>query len=322
MKPAPPVTSSLVGANVDMPRTYTGRSARLRPEMKGIVLAGGAGTRLYPMTRGVSKQLLAVYDKPMIYYPISALMLGGIQDILVICTPRDRPAFEATLGDGSDFGIHITYAEQHAPRGLAEAFIIGERFIAGDTVCLVLGDNLFYGHGLLQLFEESAKLTSGAQIFGYYVRDPSQYGVVEFTPDGKVLSLEEKPARPRSHYAVPGLYFYDNEVIGIAKRLQPSARGELEITDVNRMYLERGALRLRVFGRGTAWLDTGSPDGLLQASNFIQTVEARQGLKIGCLEEIAFRKGFLSLDQLRRCGHALERTEYGQYLLSIANELA
>jgi glucose-1-phosphate thymidylyltransferase len=290
--------------------------------MKGIVLAGGAGTRLYPMTRGVSKQLLAVYDKPMIYYPLSTLMLGGIQDILLICTPRDQPAFEATLGDGGDFGVRITYAQQDAPRGLAEAFLIGERFIGDDAVCLVLGDNLFYGHGLLSLFEESAQLTSGAQIFGYYVKDPSQYGVVEFTPDGKVLSLEEKPARPRSHYAVPGLYFYDNDVIAIAKRLAPSPRGELEITDVNRAYLAAGALRLRVFGRGTAWLDTGSPDGLLQASNFIQTVEARQGLKIGCLEEIAFRKGFISLEQLRSCGRALEKTEYGRYLLSIADELA
>jgi glucose-1-phosphate thymidylyltransferase len=288
--------------------------------MKGVVLAGGAGTRLYPMTRAVSKQLLAVYDKPMIYYPLSALMLGGIQDILLICTPRDRPAFEATLGDGRDFGIHLTYAEQSAPRGLAEAFLIGEKFIGSDSVCLVLGDNLFYGDGLMALFEQSAKLTSGAQIFGYYVKEPSQYGVVEFTSEGKVISLEEKPAKPRSHYAVPGLYFYDNKVIAVAKSLSPSARGELEITDVNRVYLEAGTLTLLVFGRGTAWLDTGSPDGLLQASNFIQTIEGRQGLKIGCLEEIAFRKGFISLDQLRACGSALHQTEYGQYLLAIARE--
>jgi glucose-1-phosphate thymidylyltransferase len=288
--------------------------------VKGIVLAGGAGTRLYPMTRAVSKQLLAVYDKPMIYYPLSALMLGGIADILVICTPRDRPAFEATLGDGRDFGVRLSYAEQPAPRGLAEAFIIGESFIGNDTVCLVLGDNLFYGHGLGALFEQAAQLTSGAQIFGYYVKDPSQYGVVEFTPSGKVVSLEEKPAKPRSHYAVPGLYFYDNRVISIATNLQPSARGELEITDVNRAYMKAGALTLQLFGRGTAWLDTGSPDGLLQAGNFIQTVEARQGLKIGCLEEIAFRKGFISLDQLRACGRALDRTEYGQYLLALARE--
>ena len=288
--------------------------------MKGIVLAGGAGTRLYPMTRAVSKQLLAVYDKPMIYYPLSTLMLGGIQDILLICTPRDRSAFETTLGDGRDFGIRLTYAEQSAPRGLAEAFLIGEAFIGNDPVCLVLGDNLFYGHGLLSLFEQSAELTSGAQIFGYYVKDPSQYGVVEFTPEGKVISLEEKPAKPRSHYAVPGLYFYDNNVISIAKTLKPSPRGELEITDVNRVYMEAGTLTLQVFGRGTAWLDTGSPDALLQASNFIQTVEARQGLKIGCLEEIAFRKGFISLDQLRACGRALDKTEYGQYLLALVRE--
>ena len=290
--------------------------------MKGIVLAGGAGTRLYPMTRAVSKQLLAVYDKPMIYYPLSTLMLGGIQDILVICTPRDRPAFEATLGDGKDFGIRLTYAEQSAPRGLAEAFIIGEKFIGNDTVCLVLGDNLFYGHGLGALFELSAALTSGAQIFGYYVKDPSQYGVVEFTPEGKVISIEEKPAKPRSHYAVPGLYFYDNTVISIAKSLKPSPRGELEITDVNRAYLEAGTLTISVFGRGTAWLDTGSPDGMLQASNFIQTVEARQGLKIGCLEEIAFRKGFIDLAGLHAAGRALDKTEYGQYLLALANEHA
>jgi len=288
--------------------------------VKGIVLAGGAGTRLYPMTRAVSKQLLAVYDKPMIYYPLSTLMLGGIQDILLICTPRDRPAFEATLGDGRDFGIRLTYAEQAAPRGLAEAFIIGESFIGNDTVCLILGDNLFYGHGLLALFEKSAALTSGAQIFGYYVKDPSQYGVVEFTAEGKVISIEEKPARPRSHYAVPGLYFYDNTVISIAKRLKPSPRGELEITDVNRAYLEAGTLTISVFGRGTAWLDTGSPDAMLQASNFIQVVEARQGLKIGCLEEIAFRKGFIDLEGLRAAGRALEKTEYGQYLLALANE--
>jgi glucose-1-phosphate thymidylyltransferase len=288
--------------------------------VKGIVLAGGAGTRLYPMTRAVSKQLLAVYDKPMIYYPLSTLMLGGIQDILLICTPRDRPAFEATLGNGCDFGIRLTYAEQSAPRGLAEAFLIGVSFIGKDPVCLILGDNLFYGMGLTALLQASATLTSGARIFGYYVKDPTQYGVVEFTPDGRVVSLEEKPAKPRSHYAVPGLYFYDNRVISIAKNLQPSPRGELEITDVNRAYLEAGTLTLSVFGRGTAWLDTGSPDTMLQASNFIQTVEARQGLKIGCLEEIAFRKGFIDLEELRAAGRALERTEYGQYLLALAND--
>jgi glucose-1-phosphate thymidylyltransferase len=288
--------------------------------VKGIVLAGGAGTRLYPMTRAVSKQLLAVYDKPMIYYPLSTLMLGGIQDILLICTPRDRPAFEATLGDGRDFGIRLTYAEQAAPRGLAEAFLIGESFIGNDTVCLILGDNLFYGMGLTALLQASATLTSGARIFGYYVKDPAQYGVVEFTPEGKVISIEEKPARPRSHYAVPGLYFYDNTVISIARHLKPSPRGELEITDVNRAYLEAGTLTISVLGRGTAWLDTGSPDAMLQASNFIQVVEARQGLKIGCLEEIAFRKGFIDREGLRAAGRALEKTEYGQYLLALAHE--
>jgi glucose-1-phosphate thymidylyltransferase len=290
--------------------------------MKGIVLAGGAGTRLYPMTRAVSKQLLSVYDKPMIYYPLSTLMLGGIQDILVICAPRDRPAFEATLGDGRDFGVRLRYAEQSAPRGLADAFLVGEDFIGNDSVCLVLGDNLFYGMGLTALFEGAAQLASGALIFGYYVKDPTQFGVVEFDKNGKVISLEEKPARPRSHFAVPGLYFYDNTVVSIAKQLKPSPRGELEITDVNRAYLEAGTLRLTLFGRGTAWLDTGSPDALLQASNFIQTVETRQGLKIGCLEEIAYRKGFIDLEQLRAAGNALGKTEYGQYLLALAAEAA
>jgi glucose-1-phosphate thymidylyltransferase len=288
--------------------------------VKGIVLAGGAGTRLYPMTRGVSKQLLAVYDKPMIYYPLSTLMLGGIQDILLVCTPRDRDAFEATLGDGRDFGIRLRYAEQTAPRGIPEAFLIGEAFIADDPVCLVLGDNLFYGMGLSTLFENAARLRSGALIFGYYVKDPTQYGVVEFGPGGKVVSLEEKPASPRSHYAVPGLYFYDNDVVAIARRLAPSARGELEITDLNRVYLEAGKLTVSIMGRGTAWLDTGSPDALLQASNFIQTVETRQGLKIGCLEEIAYRKGFIDVATLRATGQALAKTEYGQYLIALADE--
>jgi glucose-1-phosphate thymidylyltransferase len=290
--------------------------------VKGIILAGGAGTRLYPMTRGVSKQLLAVYDKPMIYYPLSTLMLGGIQDILLICTPRDRPAFEATLGDGRDFGLRLYYAEQTAPRGIADAFLVGADFIGKDKVALVLGDNLFYGMGLTSLFESAAQLTSGAQIFGSYVKDPTQYGVVEFSSSGEVLSLEEKPARPKSSYAVPGLYFYDNEVISIARRLAPSPRGELEITDVNRAYLMAGTLKLSVFGRGTAWLDTGSPDAMLQASNFIQTVESRQGLKIGCLEEIAFRKGFIDVATLRAAGQALGKTEYGQYLLALADEEA
>ncbi len=288
--------------------------------MKGIVLAGGTGTRLYPMTRGVSKQLLAVYDKPMIYYPLSTLMLGGIQDILLICTPRDRAAFEATLGDGRDFGIRLTYAEQPRPRGLADAFLIGEEFIGGDPVCLILGDNLFYGDGLSAKLQACAKLTSGAHIFGYYVTDPTLYGVVEIGPEGDVISFEEKPSHPRSQYAVPGLYFYDNEVIAIAKRLVPSANGDLAITDINRAYLADGALTLSVFGRGTAWLDTGSPDTMLQASNFIQIVEARQGLKIGCLEEVAFRMGFIDLETLRAAGRALESTDYGRYLLALANE--
>jgi len=287
--------------------------------MKGIILAGGSGTRLYPLTRGLSKQLLPVYDKPMIYYPLSTLMLAGIRDVLVITTPRDRSAFEATLGDGQQWGMSLTFVEQSAPRGLADAFIVGEEFVAGDRACLVLGDNLFYGHGLTQVLESAAKIERGAHIFGYYVKDPTQYGVVDFTPDGKVISLEEKPQRPRSNYAVPGLYFYDSEVVSIAKSIEPSARGEIEITDVNRVYLDRGELRLTLFGRGTAWLDTGSPDSLLQASNFIQTVETRQGLKIGCPEEIAFRKGFIDSAQLAALGRALEKTEYGKYLLDLAN---
>ncbi|MBX3191375.1 MAG: glucose-1-phosphate thymidylyltransferase RfbA [Labilithrix sp.] len=288
--------------------------------MKGIVLAGGTGSRLYPMTRGVSKQLLPIYDKPMIYYPLSALMLGGIREILVITTPRDRRAFEDTLGDGKKWGIDLRYVEQTAPRGLAEAFILGADFIGKDNVALILGDNLFYGMGLTALFEKAARLEKGARIFGYYVKNPSDYGVVEFTKDDVVISIEEKPAQPKSSYAVPGLYFYDNDVIEIARRVQPSARGELEITAVNNVYLERGTLSLSLLGRGTAWLDTGSPDALLQASHFIQTVEARQGLKIGCLEEIAFRKGFIDADALHALGQSLEKTEYGRYLLQIAGE--
>jgi glucose-1-phosphate thymidylyltransferase len=290
--------------------------------MKGIVLAGGSGTRLYPMTRGVSKQLLPVYDKPMIYYPLSVLMLGGIRDILIITTPRDRRAFEDTLGDGTQWGIKLTFVEQDKPRGLAEAFILGADFIGQDTVALVLGDNLFYGMGLTALFENAAALESGARIFGYPVKDPTEYGVVEFTEDGTVISLEEKPKQPKSNYAVPGLYFYDNRVVEIARTIKPSARGELEITDVNRVYLEKRELKLTMLGRGTAWLDTGSPDSLLQASQFIQTVETRQGLKIGCLEEIAFRKKFIDLDALKAQGKALEKTEYGRYLLQIASESA
>ena len=290
--------------------------------MKGIILAGGAGTRLYPMTHGVSKQLLPVYDKPMIYYPLSTLMLGGIREILVITTPRDKRAFQDTLGDGSQWGLSLTFIEQTAPRGLADAFILGADFIGTDKVALVLGDNLFYGMGLTTIFENAAALESGARIFGYYVKDPSEYGVVEFSAkDGTVISLEEKPKHPKSNYAIPGIYFYDNRVVEIARNVKPSARGEIEITDVNRAYLERGELKLSVLGRGTAWLDTGSPDALLQASHFIQTVETRQGLKIGCLEEIAYRKGFIDLDALAARGRLLDKTEYGRYVLALASEL-
>jgi glucose-1-phosphate thymidylyltransferase len=288
--------------------------------MKGIILAGGSGTRLYPLTRGLSKQLLPVYDKPMIYYPLSTLMLAGIQDILVITTPRDREAFEATLGDGTKWGIRLSFVEQASPRGLADAFLVGEPFIGSDKVCLVLGDNLFYGTGLVRTLEKAASLTSGARIFGYYVKDPTQYGVVEFDDTDRVLSLEEKPAHPKSSFAVPGLYFYDNDVVAIAKQITPSPRGEIEITDVNRAYMARGDLHLSLLGRGTAWLDTGSPDALLQASNFIQIVETRQGLKIGCPEEIAFRKGFIDAKALATLGEELGKTEYGQYLLQLARD--
>lgn len=289
--------------------------------MKGIILAGGAGTRLYPLTRGVSKQLLPVYDKPMIYYPVSTLMLAGIRDVLVITTPRDGQVFKDTLGDGTQWGMRFTFVEQSAPRGLADAFIVGEEFIAGERVSLILGDNLFYGAGLHSTLEIAAKIEKGAHIFGYYVKNPTEYGVVDFVfGENRVLSLEEKPAKPKSNYAVPGLYFYDSDVVSIAKSIKPSARGEIEITDVNRVYLERGDLKLTLFGRGTAWLDTGSPDSLVQATNFIQTVETRQGLKIGCPEEIAFRKGFIDVEALTKLGRALEKTEYGKYLLDLATE--
>lgn len=288
--------------------------------MKGIILAGGSGTRLYPLTRGLSKQLLPVYDKPMIYYPLSTLMLAGIRDILVITTPRDRGAFEELLGDGSRWGIRLSYVTQASPRGLADAFLVGEEFIAGDKVCLVLGDNLFYGTGLVRTLEGAAALDKGARIFGYYVKDPTQYGVVTFEDDLAVTGLEEKPKQPKSSWAVPGLYFYDEQVVSIARAVKPSPRGEIEITDVNRAYLARGELTLSLFGRGTAWLDTGSPDGLLQAGNFIQTVETRQGLKIGCPEEIAYRRGFITKDELHALGRSLPNTEYGAYLLSLATD--
>jgi glucose-1-phosphate thymidylyltransferase len=302
-------------------RAARGRESSERGEpMKGIILAGGAGTRLYPLTRALSKQLLPVYDKPMIYYPMSTLMLAGIRDVLIITTPETKSIFEATLGSGTQWGMKFTFIAQPKPRGLADAFVLGEDFLAGDKACLVLGDNLFYGVGLGRVLENVTRLEKGAHIFGYYVKDPREYGVVEFTPDGKVLSIEEKPEKPKSNYAVPGLYFYDSDVVAIAKSIKPSARGEIEITDVNRVYLERGDLRLTPFSRGTAWLDTGSPDALLQASHFIQTVETRQGLKIGCPEEIAFRKGFIDAASLRELGKALEKTEYGKYLLHLATE--
>jgi glucose-1-phosphate thymidylyltransferase len=288
--------------------------------MKGIILAGGSGTRLYPLTRGLSKQLLPIYDKPMIYYPLSTLMLAGIRDILVITTPRDRAAFQSTLGDGTQWGLRFSYREQPSPRGLADAFVVGEDFIRGDSVCLVLGDNLFYGTGLVATLESAAKLTNGAQIFGYYVRNPRDYGVVEFAPGDVVLSIEEKPTAPKSNYAIPGLYFFDRDVSEIAREVKPSARGEVEITEVMRAYHARGTLRLSIFGRGTAWLDTGSADSLLQAANFIQAVEHRQGLKIGCPEEIAFRKGFIDATQLAQLGDDLGTTEYGDYLRRLAAE--
>jgi glucose-1-phosphate thymidylyltransferase len=288
--------------------------------MKGILLAGGSGTRMYPLTHSLSKQLLPVYDKPMVYYPLSTLMLLGIREVLIITTPRDQPAFKATLGDGSQWGMKLTFVEQSAPRGLADAFIVGEQFIDGDQVCLILGDNLFYGHGLTEVLREAQQVTTGARIFGYYVKDPTQYGVVELARDGKVLGLEEKPAKPKSNYAVPGIYFYDEQVVPLAKALKPSTRGELEITDLNRVYLERGQLHLSIMTRGLAWLDTGSPDSLLQASNFIQTVENKQGLKIGCPEEIAYRMGFIDAGQIASLGKNLEKTEYGQYLLQLAKE--
>jgi glucose-1-phosphate thymidylyltransferase len=284
------------------------------------MLAGGSGTRMYPLTHSLSKQLLPVYDKPMVYYPLSTLMLLGIREVLIITTPRDLPAFRATLGDGSQWGMKLSFVEQTAPRGLADAFLVGEQFIAGDQVCLILGDNLFYGHGLTEVLREAQQVKTGARIFGYYVKDPTQYGVAELSRDGKVLGLEEKPAKPKSNYAIPGIYFYDEQVVGLAKALEPSARGELEITDLNRVYLEKGQLHLQIMTRGLAWLDTGSPDSLLQASNFIQTVEGKQGLKIGCPEEIAYRMGFIDVGALAALGTKLEKTEYGQYLLALARE--
>jgi glucose-1-phosphate thymidylyltransferase len=286
--------------------------------MKGIILAGGAGTRLHPVTRAVSKQLLPIYNKPMIYYPLSTLMLSGIRDILVISTPADLPRFRDLLGDGADLGLRIEYAEQPQPDGLAQAFIIGADFIGDDSVALVLGDNLFFGQGLVERVREAAADPRGATIFGYYVKDPERYGVVEFDGQGRALNIEEKPAHPRSHYAVVGLYYYDNDVVRIARSLRPSARGELEITDVNKRYLEAGRLNVQILGRGIAWLDTGTHQSLLDASNYIAVVEQRQGLLVGSIEEVAYRMGFVDADGLRALAAPLAKTDYGRYLLDLA----
>lgn len=288
--------------------------------MKGIVLAGGSGTRLYPITKGVSKQLLPIYDKPMVYYPISVLMLAGIRDILIISTPYDLPGFQRLLGDGSDYGVHFSYAEQPSPDGLAQAFLIGEEFIGDDDVCLILGDNIFQGNGLGKMLRESVATAENerkATVFGYWVSDPERYGVVEFDASGKALSIEEKPQNPKSNYAVVGLYFYPNKVIQVAKGIKPSARGELEITSVNQQFLEDGELKVQLLGRGFAWLDTGTHDSLAEASTFIEVIEKRQGLKIACLESIAYEKGWIGDDDLRRIAQPMAKNQYGQYLLNL-----
>ena len=285
--------------------------------MKGIILAGGRGTRLHPLTLATSKQLLPVYDKPMIYYPLSMLMLAGIREILIISTPEDLPAFKRLLGDGSQWGLKFSYVEQDQPRGLADAFRVGADFIAGEASCLILGDNIFFGNGLSEILHRSAMLTEGARIFAYSVRDPERYGVVEFDGEGKVLSLEEKPAKPKSHYAVPGMYFYDSSVVELAANMQPSERGELEITDLNHLYLKRGDLRVEELGRGIAWLDAGTHESLLQSASFVQAVQERQGLMISCPEEIAYRKGFISTDQLRVLALSMADNDYGIYLKSL-----
>ncbi len=289
--------------------------------MKGIILAGGSGTRLYPLTRAMSKQMMPVYDKPMIYYPLSTLMLAGIRDVLIISTPRDLPAFEELFGTGEQLGMHFEYAVQDKPRGLADAFIIGAKFIGSDSVALVLGDNIFYGQSFSKLLREVSSRESGATIFGYYVRDPRAYGVVEFDENGKAISIEEKPEHPKSNYAVPGLYFYDNKVVDIAANVQPSARGEIEITSINNEYLRREELRVETMGRGFAWLDTGNHDSLLDASDFVCAFQKRQGLYISCIEEIAYKRGFINKEQLLKLAEPLMKTDYGKYLVEVANGL-
>ena len=285
--------------------------------MKGIILAGGSGTRLYPLTKAISKQIMPIYDKPMIYYPLSVLMLANIREILIISTPRDLPVFEELLGDGSQLGLKLEYKVQEHPNGLAEAFIIGEEFIGNDNVCLILGDNIFYGSGLSGLLEEAAKLEEGAVVFGYPVKDPRAYGVVEFDKNGKAISLEEKPENPKSNYAIPGLYFYDNTVLKKVKSIKPSARGELEITSVNEKYLEEGKLSVKKFGRGVAWLDTGTHEALLEAANFVQTVQKRQGFYIACIEEIAYQKGWIGEEEVRELAKVMMKTKYGKYLVEL-----